>query len=63
MYVDVHACVCACHKGRIERLRLSTCESVYMCICASHARTYNNGGLKVGWVVCMYNKPSYRHNA
>ena len=23
MYVHVHACVCACHKGRIESLRLS----------------------------------------
>ena len=24
MYVRVHACVCACHKGQIESLRLST---------------------------------------
>ena len=25
-----HACVCACHKGRNESLRLSTCECMYM---------------------------------
>ena len=29
VYVRVHvkyACVCACHKARIESLRLATCE-------------------------------------
>ena len=36
MYVRVHACaVCACHKGQIESLRLSTCECMYMRICVS----------------------------
>ena len=30
VYVRVHACVCACHKGQIESLRLSTCECMYM---------------------------------
>ena len=36
--LDVHVCarayvcviLCACHKGRIESLRLSTCECMYM---------------------------------
>ena len=48
----MYACACACrdnisgacHKGRIENLRLSTCEFMYnacVSICVSHARTYN----------------------
>ena len=35
MYVRVHACVCACHKGQIESLRLSTCKCMCKCICVS----------------------------
>ena len=33
MYVRVHACVCACHKGQIECLRLSHDSSICMCKC------------------------------
>ena len=48
--VYIRACAYKCHKGRIESLHLSTCECICVCkcICMSHARTYNNGRLKVG---------------
>ena len=58
----MYACVCACHKGPIESLHLSTFECMYMrmrvYLCVTHAHIQY--WWIESWIVCMY-KPSYCH--
>ena len=54
MYVRVHACVCACHKGGLKACvcpHVSVCICVFKCICVStHAWWIES------WVVCLLNE-------